>query len=195
MLTAETWTTITTGVAPIKHGIFGFWKDGADGLRRPVTAADRSAEALWSQLSRLGKRVVVVNVPMTYPPDRVNGVMISGMDAPSLESPFTYPEELRKNLLVDYDYQIDIPQTLDLYALLEQLEYITDNRFRVIAKLVKEEKWDFFMFVTICLDRVQHFFWKHMESLDDHGNAEDQHLKNAIFHFYRKVDKIGRAHV
>ena len=42
---------------------------------RYVNGGDCKSESLWSLLGRNGKKAGVINVPMTYPPDAVNGVM------------------------------------------------------------------------------------------------------------------------
>src|SRR5260221_4394896 len=36
-----------------------------------------------------------MNVPFTYPPERLNGFQISGLDTPSEKSAFIHPPELR----------------------------------------------------------------------------------------------------
>jgi predicted AlkP superfamily phosphohydrolase/phosphomutase len=42
-------------------------------------------------LSECGKRVLAINVPVTYPPEPVNGIMVSGYMTPSPGVNFTYP--------------------------------------------------------------------------------------------------------
>ena len=39
-----------------------------------------------------------MNVPMTYPPEPINGFLISGMDTPDENCEFTYPSSLRDEL-------------------------------------------------------------------------------------------------
>ena len=38
--------------------------------------------------------MIVINVPMTYPPVKLNGIMISGLPALDVRKDFTYPEEI-----------------------------------------------------------------------------------------------------
>ena len=42
-----------------------------------MNADNRDGQTLWEILSAQGYRVAVLNVPMTYPPQKVNGVLIS----------------------------------------------------------------------------------------------------------------------
>lgn len=75
---APAWTSAFTGVNPAKHNIFEFFISKGYGIRL-TNATDRKAKAVWELLSEKGLKVIVINVPMTYPPDRVNGIMISGI--------------------------------------------------------------------------------------------------------------------
>jgi predicted AlkP superfamily phosphohydrolase/phosphomutase len=90
------WSSIITGVNPGKHGVFDLTSRVPGSYEmRPTCAADRQVPAIWDWLSALGKQVVVVNVPVTYPASWVNGCMVAGSDAPGPWSPgFTYPPEL-----------------------------------------------------------------------------------------------------
>lgn len=96
MNTAPAWTTFMTGKNPGKHGVFWFAEEGErPGEVRFVSAADRQATSLWRLLSDGGRKVAVVNVPLTYPAEPVNGFMVSGFDAPSTASPgFSRPVDL-----------------------------------------------------------------------------------------------------
>jgi Type I phosphodiesterase / nucleotide pyrophosphatase len=78
------WTSFMTGKNPGKHGVFDFT------ARKPysydiefVNARWRRAETIWKIMSEEGKRICVLGVPFTYPPEAVNGVMISGIDTPA----------------------------------------------------------------------------------------------------------------
>lgn len=104
------WSTIVTGYNPGKHGIFYFTEKRRDSYGiRYINASFRKQKTIWKLLSESGKRVGVVNVPMTYPPEAVNGVMISGIDTPSTHNCFTYPPELADEIQSQVgDYIIDL---------------------------------------------------------------------------------------
>ena len=74
---APAWTSIVTGVTPEKHGIYDFFY--FDNGIKVVSSRHRRMPAIWNLLSDIGKRSIVINVPMTYPPERVNGIIISGL--------------------------------------------------------------------------------------------------------------------
>ena len=105
ILSPVCWTSGYTGCNPGKHGIFDFQKiDPASGELLIETATHRRAQPIWMLLSDVGKRVAVMNVPMTYPPDPVRGEMISGFPFPSGDVNITYPPELHAKLK---DYPLD----------------------------------------------------------------------------------------
>ena len=66
------WTSIASGKNPEKHGILGFVHDQV--LYR---STDRKVHALWNIASDRGLSVGVVNWWDSYPPEKINGVMIS----------------------------------------------------------------------------------------------------------------------
>ena len=59
-----------------------------------------AVEHLWEVLSRAGKRVFGMNVPATYPPRAVNGILIGGFLSPSLEK-CAFPASVSKEKKTD----------------------------------------------------------------------------------------------
>jgi predicted AlkP superfamily phosphohydrolase/phosphomutase len=77
------WSSIVTGVNPGRHGVFYLTTRLPDSYAtRPAQAADRQAPAIWDRLSAAGKRVLVFNVPITYPAGPIGGCLVAGLDAP-----------------------------------------------------------------------------------------------------------------
>ena len=68
------WTTIATGRRPADHGITSF---KAEDSAQPVTSAMRRVRALWGIASEAGRRVAVVGWWATWPPEAVNGAVVS----------------------------------------------------------------------------------------------------------------------
>jgi predicted AlkP superfamily phosphohydrolase/phosphomutase len=163
------WTSAVTGVNPGKHGIFEFvYYDGHG--RRPVDSTRRRTKAIWRILSEKGRKVGVVNVPMTFPPEKVNGFMVSGLMA-GLDAKFTYPESLKQELLqrnyridVTYEKWASIALQLDrnMTSAAEDAWDADERRKDVVLHLMDGFDWDFFMVVFVSADRVQHMFWRYM---------------------------------
>lgn len=91
-ITYPAWKCYSTGKNPGKLGVFGFVnydRERREDRQNDATHFD-SAE-LWDYLSDEGKRVGVVNMPSTYPPHDVNGIMIAGPN--SGKSGFVKPSD------------------------------------------------------------------------------------------------------
>ncbi len=86
-VTSAAWTTMQTGCSPMRHGVFDHRYYDPQAGRMKVNHSGRvRVPTLWSMLSDAGRSVAVINLPGTHPPPRVRGVVVSGMDAPNLES-------------------------------------------------------------------------------------------------------------
>jgi predicted AlkP superfamily phosphohydrolase/phosphomutase len=196
-LTAPAWTSFMTGKNPGKHGIFDFISLMPDGHQiRYNNALSRKASSLWKILSDTGKRVIVVNVPFTFPPEKVNGILVSGLDTPSTESIFTYPpalyEEIKQSL-GEYVIMAQYQQNKGLDGYASAIFQMIENRTATVKYLLKNYPWDFFMVVFSATDIVQHTFWKYMDynhpQYKEEGAAK---YGNVILDVYRKIDaEIG----
>jgi predicted AlkP superfamily phosphohydrolase/phosphomutase len=82
-VTPPAWTTIFSGYLPGKHGIYTFGSfDSASGEFLSDSSDDILVPMVWDAASRAGLRCGVVNVPVTFPPHPVDGIMVSGMMTP-----------------------------------------------------------------------------------------------------------------
>ncbi len=176
---AAAWSSMVTGCNSGQHGIFHFGeaitRRGAPW--RPVTAIDRKRDAFWRILSAAGQHVGVINMPITYPADRINGFMLAGMDTPGLSSPgFAHPTALRQDLTRHgIDYIIDVPNLgvasrRNPHRLPESVTRMIDARSRTILHLMQHRRWDVLMGVFVATDRVQHYFWP--EDLSSVGSPD-----------------------
>lgn len=78
LLSPIIWTTIATGRSPGEHGIGHFVAaDPQTGDRLPVTSDMRRVAALWNIAGEAGRRPVVVGWWATWPPEPIDGVVVS----------------------------------------------------------------------------------------------------------------------
>jgi predicted AlkP superfamily phosphohydrolase/phosphomutase len=195
-MTAPAWTSFMTGKNPGKHGLYDWIyrrRDGYDVL--PVTAADCHEPTLWSLLSHASRRVCVINVPMTYPPTPVSGVLISGLPAPSTQVPITYPPDLLTEIEAEVGEYLLYPDPGQAYsdhgvdAFLDNLYRTTDARLRVFEYLRAREQWDFCMLVLNGTDTVQHAMWKFMSPEHPlHDPDKQERYGDAILYYFQRVD-------
>jgi predicted AlkP superfamily phosphohydrolase/phosphomutase len=198
-LSPPAWTSFMTGKNPGKHGILDFFGRCPDSYNaRFFNALSRREKPFWTLLSESGKKVCVINVPMTYPPDKVNGVMISGMDTPGAGSNFFHPPsiiyELNKNVggyILEKGSRKDIVEKKDKY--ISDLKRALENRFEVTKYLMEKHPWDLFVVVFEATDRAQHYFWKYMDPKHPEFSPYDNKYKHFIHDIYRQMDdKIGK---
>jgi predicted AlkP superfamily phosphohydrolase/phosphomutase len=102
-VTSAAWTTMMTGCGPAKHGVFDHrYFDAAAGRLKVNHAKRVRVPTFWHQLSDSGRSVVSLNLPVTYPPLDVRGIVVSGMDAPHLEAALSgapaFAERLRAEI-------------------------------------------------------------------------------------------------
>jgi predicted AlkP superfamily phosphohydrolase/phosphomutase len=168
MNSAAAWTSMVTGCNPGQHGVYDFGTAAPQrGVTwRPTTAASRAKHPFWHFLSAAGQDVGIVNVPISYPADPVNGFMLAGMDAPGVNSPgFAQPPELRDELRrAGIDYILDAPKLegarkRDPQRVPDLVRRMVDARARTILHLMKTHAWDTLMAVFVATDRMQHFYW------------------------------------
>jgi predicted AlkP superfamily phosphohydrolase/phosphomutase len=200
-MTAPAWTSFMTGKNPGKHGLYDWIYRRSDSYQfSPVTAARCHEATLWSLLSAAGRRVCVVNVPMTYPPVPVNGSLISGMPAPSTRVLLTEPPDLLAEIEREVGEYFLYPDPGQAYSdqgvdvFLKNLYRTTETRLQVLDYLRAREAWDFCMVVLNGTDTVQHALWKYMSPdhpLYEAGKATK--YGDAILRYFQYVDEaLGR---
>lgn len=197
VLSSAAWVSFMTGVNPGKHGIYDFVQRDLRTYRRYLVRGGRELKVptLWALLSQYGKQVGVVNVPMTYPPEPVNGFLVSGLGTPENAS-FTYPEELAKELK-KYNYRVNKQAYFrpgNEQAFLEEVYRLTDIQAQAALDLASTRDWDLFMHVVRDPDEMAHFFWRFMDDTHPAYDAsEAESFGQAILNYYCHIDGwVGR---
>ncbi len=181
-ISSVAWSSFMSGKNPAKHGIFGFVDRDPRTLELFIPmSTNMRCRTLWEILSENGRRVVVMNVPVTYPPRKVNGVLISGFLATKLERA-TYPEELWKKLGgMGYIIDVDSWKAKDKKdEFLGDLDTALERRKETAIYFLRNEKWDFFMCHVMETDRINHFFW----------GEDGTEYSQRFWAFYRKIDDM-----
>jgi predicted AlkP superfamily phosphohydrolase/phosphomutase len=122
-VTTAAWTTMMTGCAPARHGVFDHrYYDAPTRQMKVNHSGRRRVPTFWHALSDAGRTVVSLNTPGTYPPLKVRGVVVSGMDAPHLDAALSASPEFAAKMKAEVpDYTLryywkGVPQTLDELA-------------------------------------------------------------------------------
>ncbi|MHC4717110.1 MAG: alkaline phosphatase family protein [Planctomycetota bacterium] len=182
------WACYATGRNPGKHGIFGFLdrRPGTYELSLP-NAANLRGPHIWEVFSAAGKKVFGMNVPGTYPPRAVNGVLIGGFLTPALTKA-AYPPEV-SGYLESIDYRIDSDAALARESkarMLDDLDVTLARRAQALFHFLGADEWDFFHAHIMGTDRINHFLLAQAEQ-------DDPTFAPGFQAYYRKVDDvIGR---
>jgi predicted AlkP superfamily phosphohydrolase/phosphomutase len=190
VVSAAAWATFMTGTNPGKHGVFDFmYRKENDYRLRPTNSQHITNPSLWRLLSDQGRQVGVINVPMTFPPEEVNGILVSGLGTPNYKT-FTHPPEYGERLLQE-GYRVNrkmyYPEN-NLDGFLTDTYEIIDSITNAALRFIKEQTWDFFMVVYRDTDDVAHGFWRFMDS--SHPKYDpDSIYKNAVLDLYKQLDK------
>lgn len=167
-LTPPAWMSLSTGLKPAKHGTYDFWEFDEQGKDRLVTRR-KGGKAIWNLLSEQGKKVIVVNVPNTYPPDPVNGIMVSGIPG-SEQGNFTYPNAFREELLAQLpDYRIDGKYDEVIQGKLTHVQaavHLIERRIEILRYLLETKEWDFAFIAFCAADYLQHLLWEDIMALE-----------------------------
>jgi predicted AlkP superfamily phosphohydrolase/phosphomutase len=94
-ITPTAWSSLVTGVNPGKHGVFEWVRHLGENYQSvPVSANDRVGTPIWNRLNMAGVRVGVVNIPLTFPVQPLDGFLLCGFSTPASARNLTYPPEL-----------------------------------------------------------------------------------------------------
>lgn len=184
-ITPCAWETAMTGVNPGRHNIFDFFSYPANYQVEVLTSKDRAALAVWDYLAHFGKKSIVFNYPMGYPPPKIEGIFISGMNTPGVNTNFTFPQAIKKEILKKVpDYKIDvlgdhiINGRDDLYF--AEIKHLTETHFRAASYLLKKYPWDLSLIFFTELDRVHHYFFRDQNRLREYYQLLDVLLKKLL---------------
>ncbi len=193
-ITASAWTSFATGKNPGKHGLIDFVvpRDSAYNVR-PINSSDRRAKALWELVGEQGLKVGIIGVPITYPPEEVNGFMVSDFTTPSQSSEYTYPRSLKAELndLVGQFPLIasDRAGSRSVREFLQDLRSGEEARHKAALHLLRTKEWDLFVFVFYISDMVQHTLMHIIdESHLDHDPSQAEQYRDMVWDLYTFLD-------
>lgn len=193
-VTAPAWCTFMTGKNPGKHGVFEFFLRAPGSFDEvPVNSHMRDGRTIWDLLGDAGKRVLVVGVPVTYPPTPVNGHLVGDFLTPRGDRRFTFPRELLDEIeraTGPYElYHIEVYRKGSAHLVLEELERVLDANRRSYSWLLKNKEWDFAMLHVWGTDRFGHELWHILDARHPmHDPAESAIHAPRCVAYWKSVD-------
>lgn len=195
--TPPAWSSFYTGVNPGKHGIYGFTFFNPVTKRRELSNSRvMGSKKIWQILNDHGISTGLINLPLTYPPEKVDGYMITGMMTPERSKNFTYPESLGGEIgSLETEYIVDVPlvpvnDSGNLHVLKPPRKSM-EGRRAAYQHMLKHHPCDFVMIVFVTPDRLQHVYWKYLdEKCSLYDTRTGELFRKEILQLYGMLDGI-----
>lgn len=92
-ITAQNWTTLSTGAWPGRHGVTGYsvhhLGDDLDKIYTGFNTGECSVEHIWDAAERVGKKSILIKYETSWPPTFKNGIVVDGC-GPNLGDEFHF---------------------------------------------------------------------------------------------------------
>lgn len=168
-LSPTAWTSFSSGKNAGKHGIYDFSKRAGGSYDFALTTSlDDQAASLWDIIGLYGGRSIIVNVPLTYPPKPLNGIMISGFPTPTSKEDYTFPRELLSILKEEFG-SVRIHKPSVFYRkgmeteITKEVNDITRQQTAITKYLMKMTEWNLAVSVYDATDVIGHYFWAYLD--------------------------------
>lgn len=193
-ITIPAWMCMSTSQDPGSLGIYGFRNRGDHSYDKLqiVNAKSIRQMAMWDYLATEGKKSVLISVPPSFPPRKVNGICVGCFLTPDSNTDvYTHPASVAaeiRELVGDFPVDVKGFRTDQKDWLLEQVFDMSRKHFTVIRHYLKNAEWDYFHFVNIGLDRVHHGFWSYCDP--NHVDyVPGNKYENVIRDYYKHLDE------
>ena len=191
-ITVPAWMSMMTGCDPGQLGLYGFrhrkpgnykeiWIPDSKGIKKPK---------IWNLVADAGGKVVVIGVPPTYPPPKVNGILVSGFLTPDTDHVYTHPASFSEKIteLVG-EYKLDVfYRTDDKDTLKTELFEMTEKRHKLAKHLLENEPWDIFVLMEVGPDRLHHAFWKYFDKNHPLYDSKNKY-RHVFVEYYELLDR------
>jgi predicted AlkP superfamily phosphohydrolase/phosphomutase len=189
------WPSFLTGVEPSNHGVYDiFEKETGERRSLPVTYRSIKERTMLADLAAAEVPIVMTNLPLTFPPPKVEGALVAGGVLPKWR-PFTHPESLAQDL-----EKAGVPFPINGMSwttyrnrpepfLAEALE-LTRARTASNLWLLDNTDWRFASLIYVATDRVQHCLDKHVApDHPDFAELSAQPIAERVRDVYRLLDE------
>lgn len=193
-ITVPAWMCMATSQDPGSLGVYGFRNriDHSYSALGTVNSKSIQQLAIWDQMAVHGKKSIILGVPPSYPPRRINGICVGCFLTPDPDQNlFTYPASAQvqiEKLVGTYPVDVKEFRTDQKDWLLKEIYAMSRKHFEVVRHFLQHSEWDYFQFVEIGLDRIHHGFWQYHDPLHvqyEPGNPYTQVIRD----YYRYLDK------
>ncbi len=191
LLTGSVWPTFYTATNPGEHGMYHHlqWDSGSMRIRR-VSSDWLDFEPFFYELARRGRRVIAIDVPMTFPPRELpEGIAVLNWGSHDQLGPiFCHPRNLEGEIrrrFGKHPMGIEIPvgkSVAELEKIRNDLVRGARRKGALVRWLLDDAPWDFFITVFGETHRGGHILWPD-------GPGSDAIPAGALLDVYRAVDE------
>ncbi|MCB8943689.1 MAG: alkaline phosphatase family protein [Ardenticatenaceae bacterium] len=196
-VTPSAWTSVFTGKNPGKHGIYDFQEIDPTTYQFHTVRTDQHREkTVWQLLGEVGLRSIVMDVPFTYPPRPLHGLMITGYGTPRAPGTvFTYPKNIAASLPQNLHQEIRMALPTHKFDrsqnFIDEWQEVMAGRNNLLNHLIENEEWDFFMVVFSITDNMAHVFWTYVDPAHpNYYKPEGAKYREAFLHGYEMCDRL-----
>ncbi|MBN1354784.1 alkaline phosphatase family protein [bacterium] len=181
------WATYMTGRNPGNHRIFGFIDRKYKPFQLVIPDSRHiGCRTLWTLLGESGHPIIVVNVPLTYPPRQVNGILVGGFLCPDIAR-VAYPPAITESLkrsgyIIDAETGYGVSGQWNSF--LDHLETTLERRIAAFIGLIDHHEWSFAQLHIMETDRLFHYLWKAVERDFDPG------ITGRVDQFFKLLDGL-----
>ncbi len=179
---AVSWSTIITGENPGGHGVYGFTDLMSNSYVNSYHSfLNLKAPPFWRIEDT--RRYLIINLPASFPAQKINGALVSGFVSPDQDRAVFPPSYTRK--LRELGYKIDVDASKakkSKMMFLKELNDVLDRRIDALNLLSSKIDWDILMFIITGTDRLEHYLW------DAYQNKNHEWHQDFL-DFYSKVDE------
>lgn len=214
------WTTFATGTFPRHHNVLDFFYPYTGTEKRLVQSSVRRRPALWNIASAAGRRTGVVGYFVTYPPEPINGFMVSDRAFQASVRNSVHPAELSRVIdeiraeqkapdararllatLIPWEYRRSAARDPDdPYHRVSRVvadridnQSLIDEFHRQVTLQLHEPDLDLLLTYYRLVDHASHAAWLYYDSSDFDAQPDPRDvdlLRDLIPATYRYMDEI-----
>src|SRR6056297_3795597 len=193
-ITGAAWSSFQTGTNPGKHGAFNWFKRREGEYdAEPVTALDIHEPTLWRILNVFKKKVGLIGIPVTTPPEEMDNFLIPGLLTTRHAKVQSYPENFIdhvREIVPDFKFSPkEWTRGYDLDKWVDEMVEDIEKKTRLSKQLMIEQDWQFFMVHYMESDQVQHYLWHELKESPRHILKIYQAIDKAIGELKNLIDE------
>jgi predicted AlkP superfamily phosphohydrolase/phosphomutase len=195
-LVGTPWPTFYTGVWPVEHGFYNYLQWRPELMKHQRPSGDwLPLRPFWRDLGRFDRKVIALDVPLTYPPEPFDGVEISGWAShDKLWPPAAHPKSVLNWINREFGPPPLSPEIAGLQGpsqllkLRDQLIQATLRVSKLARTLMHREAWDLFIIGFAATHRGGHKLWDQTGVYGAAQAHEEAELSQSLHQIYAACD-------